>query len=113
MAAPDVPAAPVAPAAPAAPAAPVVPVDDVVTPEGNIDIDDVPLQVIPDEADDLVEEDDIDTPLDNKKVDGPKVWWSYLPLAGVAAGVVDKAQQKKEEKDKEKEEQQKKEDEEE
>jgi epidermal growth factor receptor substrate 15 len=67
---------------PAAPT-PVVDVDDVDTPAANVEVEDVV------------------TPAANQDVSGDsnvRVWWSWLPLAGVVAALVDKALAKKEEK---------------
>lgn len=60
----------------------------------------------------LVNVDDVRTPEANKKLDGNgkgiRVWWSWLPLAGVVGAVIDKFVGKKEkEKDQEEEEKEK------
>jgi epidermal growth factor receptor substrate 15 len=58
-------------------------VDDVDTPAANVEVEDVV------------------TPAANQDVSGDsnvRVWWSWLPLAGVVAALVDKALAKKEEK---------------
>lgn len=67
-------------------------------------------------AENTVRVDDVRTPAANKKLgdDNMRVWWSWLPLSGVVAGIADKiytkVKEKQDEKEKEKEEKKKEDD---
>ena len=88
--------APVTPAVtPATPVTPVTPVTPTIDEE-------VPLPVV--EEEETVEIEDIETPLANTQLEGTRVWWSWLPLAGVVAAVADKMKTKQEEKEEKKDE---------